>query len=207
MKTLITHLFFAFCIIILSGCENDNSEPKPKAKEGTQEAYKEYPYKTVANSECMSMGKIPNENNDNSASKSYTVLEAIEGTWEACQRHWDKNAKKAKYIRLGEITIKDGLYQFDQVEGFYKEMFPFGKLNFFFDAPSGKVQIEYEKNINPNDPLEIDAPDNILATISFISEQEEMQRDFFIRINKKSKSLYFHSLYSELSDWSVKKEL
>jgi len=115
---------------------------------------------------------------------------------------------------VGNLLLNDGRYEFasgkniddatnDQISEF-----------FFIQIPNGTYKIEYFGKIGPGTKLKELDDGEILLTISFDTEEtinkdniSSRYKSFFIRYDKESSSLYFHSLFSELSFWRIEKQL
>ena len=138
---------------------------------------------------------------------SYSIADAIQGTWTGCQINMlsEKEFLERECERIGQIVIQDDMYHFyanPDISGASTH----GALRFLFDAPTGKVNIEYYGEVEAVNLVGDYSDSDILALITFEAASGETGNTFYIRVGGSNKSLYFHSLISEVSTWGVWKE-
>lgn len=149
---------------------------------------------------CTKSNAVIGEGEPNS---DLTISEAIQGMWTGCQVYdREKNLSERECEQIGQIEIRNGLYNFyanPDIKGPSSQ----GTLDFLFDEPTGKVNIEYYDDTEANDPFAAYSDSDIIATITFESDSGEIGNGFYIRVNRTDNSLYFHSLRSEWSMWGA----
>jgi hypothetical protein len=129
-----------------------------------------------------------------------TVEEVIQGEWVAAQAY---DVGDERIWISGTLTIEGGWYAFEparEITGTSVQ----GVLDFLFDAPSGEVTIEYAGGW-AGDDFEYYAPGDELGTCAFYVDSEVVG-EFLIMVGDTD-NLIFHSQSSEISLWSIEKQL
>jgi outer membrane protein assembly factor BamB len=129
------------------------------------------------------------------------VAGSIQGEWTVSQAY---DVEDERVWISGTLTIEGELYAFEpaqQVDGPSVQ----GTLDFLFDTPTGRVAIRYEDGVSPGDDFWYFASGDTLAVCQFYAGSEVVG-EFLIRVGDSS-NLYFHSPSSEVSLWSVTKQV
>lgn len=112
---------------------------------------------------------------------------------------------------IGTLKLKDGLYSFTPL--ILVEQIPQAAIDrlFFVKSPEGQYSLKYQDTVNENTLLEELHDFTFLVLIQFSVPVSALGRTqgsdgvFFIASDQESKSLLFHSFYSELQVWGVGK--
>jgi hypothetical protein len=132
------------------------------------------------------------------------VSAAIQGDWEVGQGKLQQTME-VSYEQVGILTIDGASYEFQPLPG--KNVSDIDKaFQFLFNAPTGEIEIKYERNIHADDKLEDFGRQTILATCTFRSDATVFT-SVLIRVADKPTELYFHSMISEINLWGVSKKL
>jgi len=128
-----------------------------------------------------------------------SIEKVIQGEWIAAQAY---DVEDERAWITGTLTIEGNSYTFTptrEVTGTSVQ----GNLDFLFDTPRGEVTIEYRGT--GHEIFEDFAPGDELATCVFRADSMVLG-EFLIRVGD-SNSLHFHSPSSEVSLWSVTKQV
>ena len=122
-----------------------------------------------------------------------TLGDAIEGRYTAYYR----------IDSIGHLSLKNGRYIFTPAEGI---TIPDGAKDrfYFIDRTKGLYSIEYLSPYDQNTVLENFEKDAMVTKIIFI-QGNSWNDIFYIRTDIGNDELYFHSSYSEVQAWGVRK--
>ncbi len=135
----------------------------------------------------------------------HPVGEALEGVYHVGWGSLDRTHD------IGTLKLKDGLYSFTP-------LIPIEQISqaaidrlFFVESPAGQYSLKYQDSINENTLLEELTDFTFLVLIRFsvpagtAGGTSDLDGVFFIASDQESKSLVFHSFFSELQLWGVGK--
>jgi hypothetical protein len=129
------------------------------------------------------------------------VAEVIQGEW-AVSQAYDVGDERA-WIS-GTLTIEGESYTFEpiqQAEGPSVQ----GTLDFLFESPTGRVAIEYEHGVMPEDDFYTFVFGDTLAMCEFYAGSEVVG-EFLIKVGDSS-NLVLEDLSGEEGLWSVTKQV
>jgi hypothetical protein len=132
---------------------------------------------------------------DTNSTKSGTVAANLNGEWSVEQWELSTGARQ-----FGALTIKGNSYIFQPIAG--AEIPAWMEARFsFINQPVGTITFDYSLGVSPTDSIS-NLEDNAMIVICRFNEQKEA---FFVQVDHTQQEIRFHSTYSELQRFDIRK--